>query len=275
MVIKKYTVLVASILALQMSSFAQKSGWDWKDSSVIPVKSISQFNEFKQNKNPYPAKPRNAWELGASIGPSMVFGDVASKIGFGASLTARKALNNVFAVRFGYYGSFNGGKSATYDYTGLNDLYVASGTESLGKYKTPDYKNKTHQLFTEIVASINTFSNYRGDPKANLYVLGGLGIIASGTSIDTGSGFHYVRGINASSNLPRYKKQGSQVFLLGYSYGVGFAYKINSQFNIGFEQRFSASVFPFTYVDGYRAPDGRKNDIYSYSGFRINYNLLK
>ena len=60
MVSKKYTVLTVLLLTLGVASYAQTAAWDWKDSSVVPVKSITQYNEFLQNKNPFPAKPRNA-----------------------------------------------------------------------------------------------------------------------------------------------------------------------------------------------------------------------
>jgi len=60
---KKYTLLAVMLVMLQLGSMAQTStnwGWDWKDSSKVPTKSIPQYNEFLNNQYPYPAKPKKS-----------------------------------------------------------------------------------------------------------------------------------------------------------------------------------------------------------------------
>ena len=45
MAIKKYTLLLAVLVMLQLTGNAQTQtdwGWDWKDSSKVPTKSIPQ-----------------------------------------------------------------------------------------------------------------------------------------------------------------------------------------------------------------------------------------
>ena len=63
-----------------ISSFAQgriiRSSYD---SSVIPSKRLKQQNNFLNNKYEFPARPRNSWEVGVSIGSPNISGDVATK----------------------------------------------------------------------------------------------------------------------------------------------------------------------------------------------------
>ncbi|MFP5040932.1 hypothetical protein [Parasediminibacterium sp. JCM 36343] len=270
MVNKKYAVLVALLLTLQVASFAQTSGWDWKDSSVVDPNSTTQFTEFLQNKNPFPPKPRNAWEFSLAGGPSVIFGDVKFGLGLGGSLTLRKAINNTFSYRLGYFGSYNTGKASKNNYASINDL----GFGNTPSYYTHDYKNITHSIAIDFLASLNTFSNYRGDPKANIYVLGGLDMIASATQFKnevTGK-YQDLRNFPRRNLLPWTSKTGHEAWFLGYSYGVGLAFKVNTKWNIGVEQRFTAPLLKFDYIDAYHT-EGGGSDIYSYSALKINYNL--
>ena len=113
---KKILLSAFLVTALQTLGIAQVNdwGWDWKDSSKIPAKRMPQHNEFLNNNYPYPAQPRSQWELGIGAGTSMIMGDVNSKVGFGATITARKALNHLLSLRVGYIGSFNSGDPSDY-----------------------------------------------------------------------------------------------------------------------------------------------------------------
>ena len=105
MIGKKYVVLAGFLLAFLSQSFAQdnttesSSSYDIRDSSLIPAKRIPQHNEFLNNAYPFPAKPRNQWEIGVKGGMSSVSGDVRAWLptwGFG--LHARKALGYTFSL---------------------------------------------------------------------------------------------------------------------------------------------------------------------------------
>src|SRR5450631_3222061 len=109
MIGKKYAYLTVLLLALFLTSFAQdntaesSSSYDIRDSSLIPAKRIPQHNEFLNNAYPFPAKPRNQWEIGVKGGISSVAGDVRSVFptgGFG--IHVRKALGYVFSLRAEY-----------------------------------------------------------------------------------------------------------------------------------------------------------------------------
>ena len=69
---KKYKLLIGLITLMTSATFAQTpagsgSGYSVFDSSVISPKSMPQQNEFWNNTYSFPAKPRNMWEVGASI----------------------------------------------------------------------------------------------------------------------------------------------------------------------------------------------------------------
>ena len=101
---KKYKLLLGLITLMTTTTFAQMgTGYSIYDSSVIPAKSMPQQNEFWNNTYNFPAKPRNMWEIGASIGALTINGDVDGKfptLGFG--LHVRKAFGYIFSLRLQY-----------------------------------------------------------------------------------------------------------------------------------------------------------------------------
>ena len=100
---KKYTLLLGALCFILTNLSAQS--YDWKDSSLIPKKSQAQHNEFLQNQQPFPAKPRNQWEIGLSVGNVLIAGDVTPvvpQIGWGAHV--RKAFGYIFSARLQYAG---------------------------------------------------------------------------------------------------------------------------------------------------------------------------
>ncbi len=267
MVNKKYTFFLVMLLASGLASKAQSKLWDWNDKAVVSEKDESQFNDFASNKNPFPVKPRNAWELSLGGGLSFIKGDVGVKSGFGGSITLRKAINNIFSYRLGYLGAYSNGVGSKYDYSAFGG----------GNFVNYDYQNQTHSGIFDLIASVNTFSNYRGDPKANIYVLAGLNIISSKVKIKSpiDNQFHWLYNY-MRNDLVVPNKGNKTAWLLGYSYGVGFAYKINSKFNIGIEERITQPFGNFDYLDGYRNTIIRTGrDTYYFTAIKLNYNLMK
>lgn len=101
---KKYKLFLGLLLLLSMGSFAQMGGsYNVYDSAVIPSKRMPQQNEFWNNSYNFPAKPRNMWEVGASVGMFTVSGDVPAKLPtLGFSAHVRKAFGYVFSLRLQY-----------------------------------------------------------------------------------------------------------------------------------------------------------------------------
>jgi outer membrane protein OmpA-like peptidoglycan-associated protein len=268
MATKKYALLLAFIAFLQLAGTAQTSytanhpvTFNWKDSSKVPTKSIPQYNEFLQNKYPYPAKQRSQLELGGSVGLGFIIGDrpLGTKNSFGGAYTGgiaggisvRKALGHIFSLRAGYYGSMI----------------------SVPSYKTePGVKNLTHMLSIDGIFSLNTPSYYRGNPKWNIYVLGGYSVVATQNIGYVGPypGVYLPQGGTFASSKS-YPDKPNWVYMHALNAGGGVAYKLNDKWNIGIEQRFTLPMFGYDYLDGYKA--GVYGDFYSYSMARINMNI--
>ena len=269
---KKSLLLIAFAVISQISLFAQTDwGWDWKDSSKIANKDLPQFNEFLNNQYPYPAKPRNQWELGFGVGPSFIIGDVNSNVGYGGNISLRKALGHVFSVRASLSGLQNSGTPSNYAAT-------------LGQVA---YKNLSYMLGVDMIASLNTSSYYRGNPKTNIYVLVGYSLI--GTKVqykDPGGaqpgGYNIFYGqrpgmantqdglvTTAFGNTINQRK--SYSILHGLNLGGGIAFKINNQMNVGVEQKFTITAPGYDYLDAWKADNS--NDFYSLTTVRLNINI--
>jgi len=114
---KKLKLLLLGICTILATGvFAQSgksgSGYDVYDSSVISKKKMPQQNEFWNNSYNFPAKPRNMWEIGASVGTLMISSDVPIKfptIGFGVHV--RKAFGYLFSLRLQYMNATGKGLS--------------------------------------------------------------------------------------------------------------------------------------------------------------------
>ncbi len=106
MVNKKYKFLLGILfLLLSTTVNAQVGGFgSVYDSSVISKKKMGQQNEFWNGTNNFPAKPRNMWEIGASIGMFTISSDVSVKPFTFPNFEAhiRKAFGYVFSVRLQY-----------------------------------------------------------------------------------------------------------------------------------------------------------------------------
>jgi OOP family OmpA-OmpF porin len=268
---KKYILMAILAVSLQFTGYAQGNdwGWDWKDSSKIPAKKMPQYNEFRNNNFPYPPQPRNQWELGFAAGTSMIIGDVKSKVGFGGGISLRKALNHIFSARASYFGSMNSGSPSTY------------GT-SIGQR---DYKTQTHSGSLDVIASLNTLSNYRGNPKTNVYVLGGYSLIASQVKYKNAAGnyqifYGYLPGINfvnsqaglltTTAGATVNNRKGWSL-MQGLSIGGGIAFKLSNKVNLGVENKATFISPGYDLSDAYRG--GNSNDFYNATTVRVNVNI--
>ena len=111
---KKFKLLLLGIFMFLFTGvFAQSgSGYDVYDSSVISAKKMPQQNEFWNNTYSFPAKPRNMWEIGVSVGTFMISGDVPIKFPtFGFGVHVRKAFGYVFSLRLQYMNATGKGLS--------------------------------------------------------------------------------------------------------------------------------------------------------------------
>ncbi len=280
---KKYVLLLAFFSLFSQIGFSQGDAASvTRDTSKISRSSQAQQNEFNNHTYPYPPKPRSKWELGFAVGNSVILGDIKSKADVGGAVTLRKALSHTFSLRAGYFGSYNQGYPSGYG--------TLIGQRS--------YQNWSHRGALDFIASLNPISHYRGNPKTNIYLLGGVDLIASkvfyranpgqGNQIDNAYKTFY-------GGYPRIGQAGiviepsSQTGLIttvgfknkglsqrrawsilgGASTGAGVAFKLSPKVNIGLEQRFTFTIYD--YLDAYKA--GSATDVYSFTSARLNLNI--
>jgi outer membrane protein OmpA-like peptidoglycan-associated protein len=182
---KKYVSFLSLLLLLATVSQAQLGGtYDVQDSSVIPSKRLPQQTEFMANNYPYPAKPRNQWEIGLQLGTFGISGDVRNRFpGIGAALHARKALGYVFSLRgqvgFGTTKGLNFQPSTEYS---KNPAWAANYAPN-----TPVFYNYKTNVYDASIQGVVTLSNIRfhkAKSSFNIYAFGGVGGMIYDTKID-------------------------------------------------------------------------------------------
>ena len=311
---KKYSLITGMFCLFALGTFAQQTttttttGYDVMDSSLISKKNLPQHNEFKNNAYPFPAKPRNQWELGIKVGSFSVSGDVPASVptaGFGVHV--RKALGYVFSVRAEYlYGMAKGlnWKSRSSGYSSAFSRYP------FGTPVYDNYKSTVQELSVQGVASLNNIKFHKDKSSVEVYVLGGLGASFVSTKVNALNGnntynFGSISG-NSNSNKKDTKKalksllddsyetggesngtQQQKLFGLPFaataSVGAGLAFKLSKRINLALEDRFAFTTSDL--LDGQRyqlAPgaNGAKvlsgdKDGYNYLTVGLNINLGK
>ncbi len=304
---KKFKLLLGLISLFSSATFAQSdAGYDWRDSSKIPTKLLPQHSEFLNNQYPYPARPRDQWELGISGGFSFIVGDVSPRPGFGGGLSVRKSLSHTFSLRGSYIGSFNYGL----DYrttipnqlpgNNINDPYRAIYLPGNRQFVAA-YRNATHQAAVELVSSFLNTSHYRGNPKNDFYAFIGYSALFMDVDVDalnsngapyniTPATFNFDRprkdirkALKNAMDL-KYENNGgalngnranagrvndNQLIRHAFTTGLGFAHKLNDKINIGLEQRFT-----YGFDDNMDAINkGKSNDLLSFTSLRLNINM--
>ena len=264
MATKKYTLLlITAFVTLQSLSFAQTTDTSkvWKDGSKVAKKNAQQFNDFANNVSIYPARPKDMWEIGLGIGAAVMSGDLKNDVGLGYTLTARKSLSHVFSLR-PYY-SF-------YSVKGNADDAVLAGAKN--------FKSRTWGLGLDALASLNTIRTYRGNPKFNVYLLMGFGVLFNQVLRDVNSDGNYVNWYDYPTNNTlgnigekRADGRGKKTIVPTLNIGGGFAYKLSDRVNIGLEGK--NSLTNYDYLDGFSSPFSNAFDALWFSSFRVNYNI--
>jgi outer membrane protein OmpA-like peptidoglycan-associated protein len=266
---KKNIFLTGIICLFASASFAQvQTGYDVKDSSLIPAKRQPQHNEFLNNAYPFPAMPRNQWEIGVKGGISTVAGDVRSVFptgGFG--LHVRKALGYVFSLRAEYTWNRARGLnwSASRGYS-KNSAWVANGYNFNTESVYYNYKTTIQDLSIQGVVTLNNVRFHKAKTGFNVYAFGGIGGSIYDTWVNALNGgakydFSGINGANYSNrkdtkkalkNLldnsyethaetdPLQPKLFGKSFKPSFQIGVGMAFKLSNKFNLAIEERFTA-----------------------------------
>lgn len=270
---KKFTLLIGLLCLLLSYSYAQVgSSYDVRDSSLIPTKRLAQHNEFLNNAYPFPAKPRNMWEIGVKGGYTYGFTDVKNwgpTGGFGVHV--RKALGYVFSLR------------AEYDWLRLRGLNYQP-TQAYGKnnvlssyYGTDggplifyNFRSTVHELSLQGVFTFNNINFHKAKTGWNYYIFGGFAAMTYSTFYKTvnasnvpydytsvitqyGPDFTYknrkdirkaVKNVLTGDWTTMAQRSGGST--LGGAplaaagvVGMGFQFKLNNRFNIAVEDKYT------------------------------------
>jgi outer membrane protein OmpA-like peptidoglycan-associated protein len=187
---KKLTLLIGLICLFLSYSQAQSVGssYDIRDSSLIPTKRLAQHNEFLNNAYPFPALPRNEWEIGVKGGYTNGWTSISNwgpTGGFG--FTVRKALGYVFSLRAEY--DWIRLRGLNYQYTqaygrnaALNNAIVYPQQAS-GQYDSIfyNYRSTVHELSLQGLFTFNNIRFHKAKTKFNWYLFGGVAALTYST----------------------------------------------------------------------------------------------
>ncbi|MBU6158696.1 MAG: hypothetical protein KGP35_06655 [Bacteroidetes bacterium] len=204
----RLVLLIAVSFLFNFAVMAQS--YDWKDESLIPNAGKAQHSEFLKQQYPFPAKPRNQWEVGVSLGNAGIWGDVTSRIpNFGWGVTVRKSLGYVLSMRLAYSGgvtrglnwqpSFNYGKNAAWSTRyGAPVNFNVGGTITQVMSTNPNipftaadndpvyynYRTNIHQLAVQGIISLNNIRFHKDKTKFLAYAIGGVGAMIYDTRVN-------------------------------------------------------------------------------------------
>jgi outer membrane protein OmpA-like peptidoglycan-associated protein len=272
---KKFTLLIGLLCLVISNSFAQQVGssYDVRDSSLIPNRRLSQHNEFLNNAYPFPAKPRNEWEIGIKGGLTTGVTDVHNwgpTGGFGVHL--RKALGYVVSLRaeydwirlkgLNYQPSQSYGKNAA-----LTAVYPGTGAGDFNPIFY-NYRSTVHELSLQGLFSLNNINFHKAKTGWNVYLFGGIGAMTYSTFYKASAS--YVAGyqnVMVQNPIQDYKHRkdvlkavkdvitggwntmaergsangtlgGAPLALVGVA-GIGVEFKLNNRFNLALEDKFT------------------------------------
>ena len=300
---KKYSLLAGIICLFASAGFAQTTGYDAADSSVVPTSRMPQHTEFLNGTYNYPAKPRNMWEVGIKGGYFALSSDVASRPGYGFGAHIRKAFGYVFSARLQYM--YASGR-------GLN--WVPSGNYSANEAWNGytgnvyyNYKTKVQDLALEGIVTLNNIRFHKAKTGFNVYAFAGLGATIYDARInarDDNGGLYNFGGVNGGVYENRKDTRDQLKSLLDDSYeteaqnhgdrrpklfgdtfkpvghiGAGAALKLSNRINLALEYRFTTTKDDL--LDGQRWAEQtpgnpvltRDYDTYHYTTLGLNFNL--
>ncbi len=193
---KKYIFFIGLLFLLTSGLYAQVgTTYDVLDSSLIPKKSLPQHNEFVNNAYPFPAKPRNQWELGIKGGAFSISGDVRSRFpGVGVAIHVRKALGYVFSIRGEVgYGTAKGLNFQPSNSYGLNRAWINYAYNPNTQAIFYNYKTDVGDVSLQGVVSLNNIRFHKAKTGFNAYAFAGIGGMIYNVNVDAldGSGNTY------------------------------------------------------------------------------------
>lgn len=187
---KKLTLLIGLICLFLSYANAQGVGssYDIRDSSLIPTRRLAQHNEFLNNAYPFPAKPRNEWEIGVNGGYTYGWTSIANwgpTGGFGFHV--RKALGYVVSIRAEYdwmrLRGLNYQYSQSYGRNPALTSPIVYPQQASGQWDSIfyNYRSTVHELSLQGVFTFNNINFHKAKTGFNWYLFGGIGAMTYST----------------------------------------------------------------------------------------------
>jgi OOP family OmpA-OmpF porin len=150
-----------------------------------------QNKKWRKGLYKFPAKPKNAWELGLHGGHYFIDGDVDERLplaGFGLGLHLRKAVHYTFSVRFDlFYGQTYGIDPQHWNHSSAGGGLVESPTfdaYAAGNGWFPKYKTEFVSANIEGVLNIGNILFHKERNKWNWITFAGIGLNSNQTMLD-------------------------------------------------------------------------------------------
>ncbi len=194
---KKLNFLVGAMALLTFSAATAQtgsvnvyrgSGYDVLDTALIPTSRMDQQRDFLNRNYDYPAKPRNQWELGVSVGPLNVSGDVRSKAFYnrpikGQALTGSNAWSVSLRKAWGYVIStrlqYMQGAAHGYNWQSGTNHILQGANPYWQSYKNASafyaYRSQIREIDLQLIASLNNIKFHRARNKMSVHGLFGIG----------------------------------------------------------------------------------------------------
>ena len=248
-----------------------------------------QNKKWRKGLYKFPAKPKNAWELGLHGGHYFIDGDVDERLplaGFGLGLHLRKAVHYTFSIRFDlFYGQTYGIDPQRWTHSSQGGGLVESTFSDYanGNGWFPKYKTEFVSANIEGVLNIGNILFHKERNKWNWIAFAGIGLNSNQTMLDlkNANGNIYDANVILTKGFDINTKQGRvdqkkaineyydgkyetkaypkyAIFRVGDKYhihadivfGMGIYRKINKRVNIGLEHQ--VMIGDNDYLDGIR-----------------------
>ena len=291
--------------------------YDVLDSAYYPKFRSKQFHKYVDHQEIFPPKPRNQWEVGFGLGLYNLIGNVPTlmlwqKGGGGLSVNVRKSLGYIFSLRMQYiYGvakNLDRQPTTSYDgpYTQFGYVpleYATSSSPASPVYRAT--RMESSQLSLDLMFNAYNINFHHARNSISFFGFFGVGALGYKTRINAlTSG--YAPYTNVFDSVPNGSKNKIRKYLQSHmdksyetaaannsgatildhktldfapSVGAGAQYKINKQFNVQLEERytFTSDAYidgsPFGKALGNTVARGKAADAINYLSISINYNL--
>ncbi len=157
-----------------------------------------QQDKFLDRAYPFPARPKDKWQLGLNVGLLMISGDVKARPGLGFGINVRKSLGYLFSVRLGFMMGSTTGRNweptegwARSSLNGAIPNKALSGAPYYLDYtdasKVPDYrglngeaifynyKTKIRELTLSGILTLHNLRFHKRQTRCEIYGLAGFG----------------------------------------------------------------------------------------------------